>query len=1425
VEVGRFCILTGTGAGECETNKGVAVNQTGNGGVDPGDVYVADSQNDRIDVFSASGQFGFAFGLNVGGAGVDTCTTSCAAGSASGEAGSVDVPQGIAIDQVSGDVYVTSNANHRVDVFSAQGAFEGAFGWKVKVTGAAEELQFCTTTSGCQAGTAGEKAGQFASASGGLTNSLPAVDPSTTPPTVLVPDPGNKRVDVFRPTLGLGGEVTAVSFVHAFGWDVKPTIDEIQEVKLSGPTGGSFALGFKGEAATVNWNATTTEVQGALAGLATIGGTANVAVTGSAGAWKVEFKGSFAGQPQPLLTADAADLTPPPPASEATVTRIQEGANGTGTEFEVCTTATTCKGAAAGAGNGQFSKENPTSVAVAPGGTIYAANPGHAGSGSCSATEPCRVEQFTQSGGEPAPAGEFAPAILSFTAGKAAEQEALALAVDPADGHVYVARKVAASGFRVLEFEASGALVSTSPAETITALPGSGTANYGLAVGTAERLYLGTVNTVPAGQVYVLGPIPPPAVEILAPSGVESTCAEFNGKVTVPAPGGEPAYDTGYHFEYSADGIHWTSVPTRDVGIGDTAGTQEVHQRACGLSPNTEYQVRLVGTTGQSATSASETFLTKPAPPLVTPTSADPVGQTDATLSAFVNPQRSATSYHFEWGTTPAYGNRVPGFERQIGAGGEAILVQEPITGLQPDTTYHFRAVATNFCHPTEPRVACTTFGPDQEFATLGAGGLPDNRAAELVSPAEKGPVAFPGTWELAIQLSFQAAADGNGFYYPVSNGLTGSTAGGDLKYLARRSSDGWQSSQITPPALVTPPGPGALHNDGTGRVLYYNEALSCGVVETFEPLTADTPAADREAGVFNLYQVGEDGDYTLLTQTVPSNPGLEANAHGVFFEVTGSSADCSHVVFESGYVYPGAAGGGLYESSNGMLRGVGLVPGEPSGEVPATRPVMTQSMAEHPVSGDGDRAFFAAASQAGADKGKVALFVREGSASVDISQSQTSTVDNAAVFQGASADGGKVLFLANYGLTSAPSNGATSSNCYSRQGVANSLCDLYEYDFSKPAGGRLTDLSADANSEDPSGARVAGVLGFADDGSYVYFAALGQLVAGEGNTYAENLAGKGAANVYLSHDGRLFFVGTVSASELASSSRSAALVPGAALFAGGSSNPGEAFRTSSRVTPGGGELLFVSSTDVTGYQGGGVPEAYLYSAESQMTVCLSCRPDGLPSVGKPEGSPNEEETAPIATNPTIPYQQWTPRALSANGRRVFFTMPDVLAAGAVSGARNVYEWVNGQIYLLDSGAEFIDASDEGDDVFILTQQQLAPQDRDNSRDVYDLRAGGGFPYAAPPSGCEALNEGGCQGASTPQPPGATSPPTTNLASPGNGPAPPPAKTKRHKKHHRHKKQHKSRKGKRRKGRIHAGDANRLHGGSRQAKHGGRGAK
>src|SRR5437016_6238620 len=88
--------------------------------------------------------------------------------------------------------------------------------------------------------------------------------------------------------------------------------------------------------------------------------------------------------------------------------------------------------------------------------------------------------------------------------------------------------------------------------------------------------------------------------------------------------------------------------------------------------------------------------MTLPNPASVKTAAASSLTQTSATLNATVNPNGGAVSdCRFEYGSTSAYGSSVP-CASLPGSGTAAVAVSAEVEGLSPNTTYHFRIVASN---------------------------------------------------------------------------------------------------------------------------------------------------------------------------------------------------------------------------------------------------------------------------------------------------------------------------------------------------------------------------------------------------------------------------------------------------------------------------------------------------------------------------------------------------------------------------------------------------------------------------------------------------------------------------------------------------------------------------------------------------------
>jgi hypothetical protein len=227
------------------------------------------------------------------------------------------------------------------------------------------------------------------------------------------------------------------------------------------------------------------------------------------------------------------------------------------------------------------------------------------------------------------------------------------------------------------------------------------------------------------------------------------------------------------------------------------------------------------------------------------------------------------------------------------------------------------------------------------------------------------------------------------------------------------------------------------------------------------------------------------------------------------------------------------------------------------------------------------------------------------------------------------------------------------------------------------------------------------------------------------------------------------------------------------------------------RLSADGRQIAFLSRAPLGGYDNLDAEthlpdtELYLFDAVADHLVCASCNPAGE----RPQGSASIPGAQ--ANGSTTLYR---PRALSENGRRLFFDSSDDLLGTDTDTRSDVYQWEAqgegdcvqspGCLSLISGGhgegGTFLDASSNGADVFFLTGDSLVQRDP-GSIDAYDARVGGGIPEPQPPIPCVG---DACQ--PLPFPPDDPNPGTT-LPNSGN-PAPhyyKPQK-KKHRKHRRH---------------------------------------
>jgi hypothetical protein len=860
--------------------------------------------------------------------------------------------------------------------------------------------------------------------------------------------------------------------------------------------------------------------------------------------------------------------------------------------------------------------------------------------------------------------------------------------------------------------------------------------------------------------------------QTMGPAGVEFARVGENTRTGASV---EAFIDThGFPAHYRVEYGENTEYKGAPVPEGQLTGSETIKAPIGGLTLDTVYHYRIVLTSECEpehpahiceVDTPDATFSTLSSAP-IGEEKATSVGESEAKVGAQINPTGESTSYYVQYGTSEAYGKHTP--EQPLGAANAAVPVTVTLTGLAPDTTYHFRFVARNGAGASD--------GPDATFTTpaatsTSASTLPDNREYELVSNSGTQAEVYVPTAAYeeenrdvhTFQL-FQAAAGAGAMIYmaePPAKGGNGAIgkAEGDA-WLSRRGEGTWRTEAITP-----------VGSGDETEFQAFSSDLANGILETsVQPLLAEGAAACASAGESDLYsRTSATGAYqALLTGTARIPVGC---GHPLF---AGSSADGSNVIFqdEAALVAPAieatelpadrpehhAPGGpgrskpcefgcNLYESSEGHLRLINVLKGQvvPNATFGGFSRLKHGPIPERPdfsgaISSDGSRIFW---TDTRAGTGMERIYVFENGTNVPVSK-------GAGEFLAATPDG-------RYAL-------------YTEEGA------LWRFDTQS---GTRTQL-------EPSSAQVQGLAAIntsGEDASYVYFVADGVLTGGERNAHGETAA-EGQPNLYVLHAGVSRFIATLSTvdNELSVSS---------AEF-GGDWETGIGNRTA-QMTPDGRHLLFASVRPLTGYRdivGSGnrrapEAEAFVYSAEDGRLLCASCNPSGA---APPATGSEIENKSPISLSVSDTYAK---RAITEDGSRVFFETNLPLVSQATNGFPqkfgSTYEWeregtgscpvatsvFGGCVFLLSGGkgsdsSVFVDASANGSDAFFASREPLAPGTNGEVMELIDAHECSSS-APCPKASATACTGTGCQGL-PPAPPSFATPPSATFNGAGNYP-------------------------------------------------------
>jgi len=624
----------------------------------------------------------------------------------------------------------------------------------------------------------------------------------------------------------------------------------------------------------------------------------------------------------------------------------------------------------------------------------------------------------------------------------------------------------------------------------------------------------------------------------------------------------------------------------------------------------------------------------------------------------------------------------------------------------------------------------------------------------------------------------------------------SGATGNGDgNQFVSHRGTHGWETSDIEIPSSG---------EEGSPYFWAFSEDLSVYTLESEFPGITASPAKPASCKGGTPYSHDSSGYHALvLTPDVPSlceaaGAGISANdGHTLLYT---RNALTAHAVEGESY-----EDRNLYDSVDGQLYQVNVLPdGEAEQQPDAWFGGLSyyknedyEANFEHAISEDGSRVFWTALEGEGHDVQPKALYVRENDTQpqspmsagrctvaedactlqLDKAEAGAEGASGGGRFWAASKDGTKVFFTDCHRLTPG-STADAEEGCAQESSSKETGTDLYEYDFDKPEGERLTDLTVDHNA-DPLGADVQGVIGASEDGSHVYFVANGVLTSGPNAEGKEPVSGQ--PNLYLSNVGTRTFIVTLSGGDDSFENLSA---NGSSSEYGGDwhMEPGE--RTA-EVAPGGNVIGFMSRQSLTGYDNYGsngysdtnLPEVFVYDASSGHILCASCNPSGISPT--PSAEPWEDERNANVGMGGGPL--FMPRWINeTGGAQVYFMTNQPLIAQDTNARQDVYEWESDGSDGCERSAgcasplsnvstpapgSFVAASVNGESVFFTQRASLVPTAADEDVKLYDARVDGGFPESS--LSCTGT---GCQGA-PPAPPQYATPASQTFNGIGNYPA------------------------------------------------------
>ncbi len=847
---------------------------------------------------------------------------------------------------------------------------------------------------------------------------------------------------------------------------------------------------------------------------------------------------------------------------------------------------------------------------------------------------------------------------------------------------------------------------------------------------------------------------------------------------------------------------HWATAATAPCSETQFPTKRQISADATGLTYGTAYDFRLQARNAEPTpdTSYAETFTTRPLKPTLGTESAGPVFAETAQIHAEIDPGGGESAYHTSYSVEyltsaqfelneeegePEFAHAQLSPSLDAGSSPAAQRLTAPLDKLQPDTTYHYRLLASNEC---EEGVRCEVHGEPHTFTTLplsigpndpcpnahvrqqtSAAQLLDCRAYELVSAPHtagydvesnliEGQQPFAGYPEAKTP-----SGEPKVLYGIHDGGIPGigePTNRGTEPYIATRTPEGWSTEYVGLPAAGIPsaapfgsplleagPGLNTLAFGGAGLCspcfsagqeigiplhLAGKESLAQGMAGPLEESTAAKPD-----GYIARYFSADGTHFVFGSTSRFAEGGNEEAEEEISIYDRNLSTGATHVVSDK-------PGGGPLECIQGAKKC------HSSEHASKNNP---NGIAELGISSDGSHILLAQKVTEDADHNvywHLYMNVGDSGETIDltpgvIEKFAGTGFKEGVLFDGMSANGSRVFFTTADKLTAEETD--PSPHIYeaeiNSEGTAASLRLLptgsEDPGTCDPVANKDGPHWNAVGSAENCGAVALGAgAGVPASGGSIYFLSPELLEAGHGTENQPNL--------YLDAPGSApRFIATLEPDNpLVLHSVSAAATRHTADF---------------QLTPTGEYAAFTSALALAGNgeETGEPPhtEVYRYDAAASKLACASCTFSGLPS----------EADSSLAANGL---------SLTADGR-LFFDSAAALVASDTDERPDVYEWepkgtgnceeaapsyskateacralISAGTSASDSG--LLSTDQNGTDVYFFTRDSLAPQDENGPVvKVYDARAGGGFPYVPPRTDCKASDE--CHGASSPPPP------------------------------------------------------------------------